>query len=713
MRFHIEGVRCQNCLGKIYELRQKLDGLIELHLNMSTKQLLVRIDKSKIKMSHVANEISILGYTLQPLQTPSESEKIQKEKNHRSLIGLGVAAASTGNIMLLSAANYAGADPGYVYIFDSLSFLLFLPILLYSAKPFWQSFLLFWKTKSVNIDLTIITAVVLGTGFSLYNLIHKMGFVYFDSMAMLLLLLLASRYMLDRIQQRYLNTNYLNPLLLETAVDVWLPESKTFENRPVKNLTRGDIIQVYKDQSLPVDGRLISENAYLNTAVITGESQPQKFLKSDLLFAGSKILSNKLKISVEKVGSTTRIGEYLKQLSDQIHGETQLTSKLNGMAKVFTISIIALASLLLIYFAPSNFSEGVQRALALVILACPCALGLAVPLTQSLALMKASRLGIIIKNGNVLHEVSKIQNFVFDKTGTLTYGQFEFDHWSPDSILTEKDFSIIMSLEQKARHPIGKAFTKYLKDKNTSLCKLDGWMEVFGKGVSGNLAGDFYEIKSAPIFYSDNPLLSSVGYYKNNELLAVAYFGDQIRPQSKSIIQKLKKRGNVFLLSGDNINQVQHLAKEVGIPLENVKASASPEEKVQFIDSLNYCAMIGDGANDAVAISKAHVGVAVQGSMIASLKAADVYFTIEGVEHLYHLFDVCEIFEKTVKGHMWFSALYNLLGALAAILGFINPLVAALLMPASSLTVLMTSLWGMKTIQLKIFKKHLSKEVLT
>ncbi|MCB0357691.1 MAG: HAD-IC family P-type ATPase, partial [Bdellovibrionales bacterium] len=165
------------------------------------------------------------------------------------------------------------------------------------------------------------------------------------------------------------------------------------------------------------------------------------------------------------------------------------------------------------------------------------------------------------------------------------------------------------------------------------------------------------------------------------------------------VISQLLKLGHVYLLSGDNAKNVNYVAEKLGIPLQNVIAKASPEQKVEFIKSLDKCAMIGDGANDAVAMSQAEIGIAVKGSMAASLKAANVYFTVDGIEHMQNLLNISALFTKTVRGHMWFSALYNSIGAVAALAGFINPLIAALLMPASSLTVLITSLWGMKSLE--------------
>ncbi|MCB0392363.1 MAG: HAD-IC family P-type ATPase, partial [Bdellovibrionales bacterium] len=413
MRFHIEGVRCQKCLAKIYNLRDELPGISSLQINMGIQQLTVKIDKKKLLYSEFAQAITNLGYELKPLQNSSEAEEMIKQKNRRSLIGLAVAATATGNIMLLSTANYAGAVDDFAIAFDWISFVLFLPILLYSAQPFWQSFFNFLKTFTVNIDLTIITAIILGTTFSAYNLVNDSGGVYFDSMAMLLLLLLSSRYLLDRIQQNYLNTNYLTPLLLETAVDVWIPCSNKYESRPVKNLVRGDLVLLQKDQSVPVDGKVTKEGAFFNTAVITGESKPQYIDVNQTVFAGSRLLSEQVELAVEKVGGATRMGTLLAQLSEQIQTHTQLTSQLNKVAQVFTVSIITLSFIIVSYFSIFDLSEGIQRALALVILACPCALALAVPLTQSLGLIKASKEGVIIKDANVLHNLLNIKNFVF------------------------------------------------------------------------------------------------------------------------------------------------------------------------------------------------------------------------------------------------------------------------------------------------------------
>ncbi len=670
---------------------------------MSNRQLRVSIDKTILKVSDFASKIEGLGFELQALKKESEAEALQKKSNRRALIGLGVAAASTGNIMLLSSANYAGATLEYAIKFDWLGFLLFLPILTYSAQPFWKSLISFAKARTINIDLTIITAIILGTTFSLANLFQGNGHVYFDSMAMLLLLLLSSRYFLNRIQQKFLNTNYLNPLLLETSILTWIPNLNRYEERSVKTLKPGDIIRVLKKQSLPADGKLLSSTVFLNTAVLTGEPKPQAFETPSPVYAGYQVLSDSVDVCVSSIGENTRIGKILNTLNQNLQNETPLTSQLNQVARIFTLAIIGLALSLLLFFSFSDFSEGVQRALALSILACPCALALAVPLTQSIGLINASKKGIIIKDGNALHELSKIENFVFDKTGTLTEGKFDLVDLQEITPLSAFDKSIIVQLEKRARHPIAKSIVQHFEETRCGAphenINLESWKEVFGVGVQAHFKGDFYELRSAPEDKDCHEVFTRIGYYKNSELVAIFKFGDQILTGSTHIIEKLASQFRLYLVSGDNLQTVTHVAKQVGIDPQNVRARFSPEEKVNFIQNLPNTAMVGDGANDAAALAKANIGIAVKGSMAASLKAAKIYFTQQGVHQLLHLLSISQMFEKTVRSHLWFSAVYNIVGATAAILGFINPLTAALLMPASSLFVLSTTLYGMNKRQ--------------
>ncbi len=230
---------------------------------------------------------------------------------------------------------------------------------------------------------------------------------------------------------------------------------------------------------------------------------------------------------------------------------------------------------------------------------------------------------------------------------------------------------------------------------------LTSWSEIFGVGVKGIYENSLYEIRSAPSELTFSGAYSSVAYFKNGNVIAVFKFGDSIFPQAREVIKTLSSKANIYLLSGDNSTTVSYVSSELGIPIENSKSEVSPESKVEFIKNLPNSMMLGDGANDASALSKASIGIAVKGSMAASLKAAKIYFSQFGIDQILKLFSISEQFEKTVNRHLWFTSIYNFTGATLAILGYINPLVAALLMPASSLTVLLSSVWGMRQLERK------------
>lgn len=704
MYFFVEGVHCTACLWRVESVQREFEGVREVRLDMGRHVVEVETEPG-VSMAQVAAALERRGYKPHPI--PHESLAGQAgARGHRGLlIKLGVAGAAAGNIMLLSTSLYSGAEHSpYATIFQWLTFALFLPILFYSATPFYKNSWVALRNRHSSIDIPIVGAIVIGTGVGLYHLVAGRGDIYFDSLAVLVFLLLASRYFLFRLQNRFLAPNRLRSFFETDKVRVLDPSTGKVALRHARTLRRGDRVLIYQDERIPVDGFLDGPEAHVNAAVLTGEPYPRRVLDGQELFAGTQLTSPEAVAVVEKWGDETRMGQLLRETERHVLGRTPLISFTDRAAQWFSATVLAIGLLFAVLYSFTDVQEAVDRALALVILACPCALALATPLTQSLALRKAARRGCLIKKAESFEKLCRVRDVFLDKTGTLTEGELTLERWWPDPPSPEER-SIIYALESISHHPIGRLLSADATKEPCERVELEDHREVPGTGVSGRFRGVLYEVRSL----ADPAVLeradggpghprggrSYAALYRDGVFVKLAVLGDRIRDTGPAAVSAFADRGRrVFLLTGDGSAAAQAVAARVGIPPVNVLAASGPEDKREVIDAHPDSLMVGDGVNDAVALASAAVGVAVHGSMEVSFRAADIYLTEPGLAPLARLFELSHTTIHIIKRNLLISLLYNAAGATLALLGYISPLAAAVLMPASSATVVSLSVIG-------------------
>lgn len=705
MKFYVEGVHCSRCLSKIEKASHSFPGLENIHFDMSRNILTSKL-KADGSFAQLAQTISQLGFKVSPLKSQDQGLDQQKKANRRLLIQLAVAGACTGNIMLYSVSLYSGADGEVGRAFEWISFLLFLPVILFSAWPFYQTTWAALKNKKPSIDLPIVFALLLGTLLSFYHLLIGSGDIYFDSLASLVFLLLAARMTLRQIQQRYLSTSYLKSFLGESVARLWQKDLNKTLLVPIESLKPGDTILVLQNEKLPVDGwQLTTAPTLINPSILTGESYPKKNLENDKCYAGTQLLSEKLLLQVDQVGENTRMGQIFTQMEKELQSKTPLIQLTDRLAHYFVLSVILIGSLFFLYYFSIDMEEAIRRSLALVILACPCALALATPLTHSLGLSWAAKRGIYIKNANILEKLNQIQNIAFDKTGTLTQGQFQILRWLQDHEPTDLDLAILLELEKNSEHPVAQVFKKTYHQRVLPTVTIQNPREVVGEGVSGYYQKDFYEVKASPELGSQQ-IGTVVGLYKNHQLLYSVELGDYVFPDSAKTIHQLQQEShNVVLLSGDSPTSVRKVAQALGIPPSQAFAGQTPESKYQWILKHPQTMLVGDGANDSLAMASSFCGVAAKGSLESSLKACDVYLDNPGVGSVTELIHLSQETLKIIKRNLALSLFYNISAGAAALLGYVNPLVAAILMPVSSVTVLLSSIWGTQKLR-KMRKKE-------
>jgi heavy metal translocating P-type ATPase len=699
IKFYIEGIHCMACLWLIEKLPDLLDGLYTARLNISNSTALFTLDNN-LKISTLAHMLKNFGYTPHPLKLMEDAKKHQIQEERKELLRIGVAGAGMMNVMLYAASNYAGADGGYKDAFNWISFGFTLPVMFYSAKPFYTSTLQALKMKTVSIDIPIALAISVSFILSFAAFFTSLDHYYFDSIVSLVFLILLSRYFVKKGTQGGLNVKGIQTFF--TNKGILKKSGSEFVNTHSKFINEGDNIKILAGDKLTFDGLLLSDKARIDSSILTGESKPQALVKGQEVFAGTVNLGQDIIMKVENLGKNTRIGKIMAKIESSYAKQSQIIQKADQISKVFVYAVLLIASLTFSYtFTHHGLTEALSRMLAIFIISCPCALALATPLAfiRSLDFLKAN--GIFIKNDRILEKISETKNIILDKTGTLTKGKFELIETKlADHLTIEEVAPIVVALEQYSTHPIATS----LMDKLTHLVSdtpvIRNFKETNGVGVSGTINEKDYLLTAAKTEDRDETqsAFTQIGLYSNDKLVARFILGDSLKENTEKYINLLQKDYEIYIASGDHEDVVQQTGAQLNIKKSHLFAAQAPEDKENLIESLEHTMMVGDGANDALALTKANIGIAIGGSVDLSMRASDIFLTSSSVENIYKLITTSLETNSVIKRNFVFSILYNLVGVVLAIGGFITPLWAAVFMPLSSLTVLLSSYIGTRKL---------------
>ena len=679
--FFLEGIHCLACLWLIEKLPEIVKGVLTAKLDLEKSVVSITISK-EAKFSSVARELDRLGYRPHPLKKNQDARYLQSKEERSYLKRLGIAGAAAGNIMIYSVSLYGGASDSMAHIFNILTVILAIPVFTYSAYPFYQSAWTAIKNKTVSIDIPISIALILGAVMGIRGLIVGFEENYFDSLTALVFLLLLSRYFLRKIQDRGLSATDLHYFYQNESV--LKKDGEKFIEIHTRYIRPGDVLRVRRDEFIPADGLVLEGNSVINASLLTGESFPDHVMKGYKVFSGTQNMGDDLLIEVENTSQDTRLGKILKHVEQGWSLKSRTVDLTSEIAKYFTIVVIFLALGLFLFLVPEKgMSVALTRALTLLIVTCPCALAISIPLTFHRSLSQAAQNGVIVKSDEVFEKLGTAKNIFLDKTGTITLGQLQVMNFQSNR---SDIFDIILTLEAYSRHPVGKALRDFARQKDGTILKIENFREIPGHGVEGRISSLFYEIHGGEVCCEGN-------------IIANFDVRDGIRSDSREIIQRLKDSGfSVAILSGDKPEVVKNLASEAGILISNTFSSVSPEEKVRLVKG-SHSVMIGDGANDAMALESADVGIAVSGAMDISLRASDVYLTTPGLAGVEKLFILSTETMKVVRRNLCISIIYNSLSIIFVFTGLISPMVAAIVMPVSSLTVLLSTLLETKSMR--------------
>ncbi len=719
----LEGVHCAACVWLVEKVPAVREGVIEVRLDLPRRRARVVWNPEAIALGAIARLLDSLGYPVHPYRR-SEAEKIARREDRRLLLRLGVSGAAAGNVMLIAFALYGGMFHGmaaeYETFFRWTSLIIAVPAVLYGGSVFFRGAWAALRTGALHMDLPISIGILAGFGWGAVNTVRGTGEIYFESVTALVFLLLAGRLVQQRRQRAARDAAELLFALAPASARLVEPGAAEGEELvrevPVEVLRPGCLVELRAGDAAPADGVVARGTSRIDLSLLTGESRPVAVEPGAELFAGTVNLGARLVVRVDKTGEETRVGKLMALVEESAGRKAPIVLLANRLAGWFTAAALALAAVtFLVWLAlePGAPDAAIERAVALLIVTCPCALGLATPLAVSAAIGKAARRGILIKGADVLERLARPARLWLDKTGTLTRGETRLVHWSGDA----RVLPLVAALEQHSAHPLAEAFLAALEEEPFASAVRGGLPEAehvdesLGGGVRGRVAGVEVVVGSPGYLERMHGALDTVERARvrsitekghtpvlvalDGALVAEAAFGDPLREEAPALIAKLRKEGwQAGILSGDHQDVVSAVGGQLGLPEEACRGGVVPEQKLAAVSHEGgdeAPVMVGDGVNDAAALAAAGVGIAVRGGAEAALAAADVYLSEEGLAPLDHLLSGAARTLRVIRRNLIFSLLYNVVGATLAITGVINPLIAAILMPASSLTVLTIS----------------------
>lgn len=709
----LDGVHCAACVWVVERLPFEMEGVTEARLDLPRGRVRLAFDPERVELSSVADWLSRFGYALRP--TRSDRQSGRSEAEHKLLVRTGVAWALAGNVMLLAFALYSGLDAAggpFAVAAKWASFALAIPAVVYGGAPFfqraWASIGMAWRARDprrLHLDTPIALGVLVGFGHSAWATVTGRGDVWFDSVAVLIAALLTARYVQLRSRRLAGDASERLLALLPAMARRVTPDGGTEAVR-LDELTRGDVVEVSAGEAVPVDGTVAEGESRVDNAVLTGESRPIPVMTGASVAAGATNLTAPLRIRVEAAGEDSRVGRLLAWVRESEGGRAPVVLWADRLGGVFVLAVFALAALTAAIWLVVDPSQIGLHVAALLVITCPCALGMATPLAFAVAAGRAARAGVFVKSDAATQALTEIDTVVLDKTGTLTEGAMRLvAHFGSDEAL-----EAATALEAHVSHPIATALTLAVPNARGTVSHVDA---TNGAGVRGIVDGrllligrpDWIEsqIGARPPYvarFLETVVASGhtpVGIAMEGAWASALGVGDATRADAPALVDALRAEGkSVRILSGDHPETVARLAETLGIPEADALGGVTPEEKQAIVQELQEAGhrvmVVGDGVNDAAALRQSDVGVAVGGGSTASLVAADVFLTQPGLAPVLRAMATGRTAVRTVRRALAVSLAYNALGAAAAVVGLVTPLVAAVAMPVSSLLVVTIAL---------------------
>jgi len=687
----VEGIHCPACAHTIESALKSEAGVLDARVNMTTRRLVMSWREGRADPVALMRKLGGLGYRLVPYD-PARLAAGDAREDNELLRAMAVAGFAAANIMLLSVAVWAGAfegmGPATRGLFYWISALIALPAVAYAGRPFFRSALGALTAGRLDMDVPISLAVLLAVAMSLVETARGGEHAYFDAAVALLFFLLVGRY-LDRRARARARSAAEHLLGLMALAATVIDEDGRRRSVPTDQVTGGMVLAVAAGERLAADGEIIAGRSDLDCSLVTGEATPEAAQPGQKVFAGTLNLTGPLQVRVTAAGEGTLLAEIVRLMEAAEQGRARYVRLADRLARIYAPAVHALAALTFVGWwlvGGLDWQAALLIAVAVLIITCPCALGLAVPAVQVVAGGRLLRRGVLLKSPDGLERLAAVERVVFDKTGTLTLGCPRL----VEEGYSRGDLRLAASLAVVSRHPLARALCRLAPDVPAA----DGVREFPGQGLMvGEMrlgSARWCGVEDAPAPDGPELWLTRPGH------APVRFcFVDQARDDAGAVIAGLRRRGlTVELMSGDRAPTVVRLAGELEI--ERWRAECSPLDKAAHLTALQDAGvrvlMVGDGLNDAPALAAASASASPATAADISQTAADVVFQGARLAPLLEALDVARKADRLVKQNFTLALAYNALAVPLAMAGLVTPLFAALAMSASSLVVIANSL---------------------
>jgi Cu+-exporting ATPase len=723
----VEGMTCASCAARVEKAIAKAEGVKSVSVNLATEKATVELEP-KADIDQIVKRVEDAGYKINSSFLTDSRKKNQGEKNltkneyHKKIKNDFLTALIL--TIPVTVINMGMIWDSFHHIFplsmdysNKLLLLLTTPVIFISGRRFFK---IFWNNlKHFTADMNSLVAVGTGSAY-LYSLFITLfpeifqsageeTHVYFDTAAMIITLILTGKWLESRAKVK--TNNALKNLFELKPEEVYVKRNGIEVEVPLEELNMGDIVVVKPGGKIPADGTILNGSSYIDESMLTGESIPAEKTTGSKVIGGTINKTGSFEYKVTALGDNSVLGRIIKMVEDAQGSKAPIQNLADKIALVFVpaVIIVALITFTGWFIASGDFDKSLINFVAVLIIACPCALGLATPTAIMVGTGKGARLGILIKNGESLELAHKITTIIFDKTGTITEGKHSISKIITNDLTEEKLLQIAASLESKSEHPLAQAIVNSAKSKNLKLFETDSFQSVTGSGVKGIINDDKIVIGNFK-FISDNSVIfngfeESSGKIKNdNSIIYVGINGfvkgmivleDKIKESSAAAVSKLKEmKIKTVMLTGDNQKTAQLIAREIGI--DYFESEVMPEEKAEAVKKYHsekeIVAMAGDGINDAPALAQSDLGIAVGSGTDVAVEAASIILMKDNLMDVVTAIQLSKRTMRIIKQNLFWAFFYNIIGIPLAALGMLSPVLAALAMSFSSISVLSNSL---------------------
>ncbi|UMB54807.1 heavy metal translocating P-type ATPase metal-binding domain-containing protein [Lutibacter sp. A64] len=689
VEFYIPSIHCSSCIWVLENLNKLNEGVTISMVNFPKKLLRITFKNKSTNLKELVELITSIGY--EPYISLEDADSKKNKVDKTLIYQVAIAAFAFGNIMLLSFPEYFEVDEfwleKYKHLFRLLMFVMVIPVVFYSAKDYFISAYKGLKHKMLNIDVPIALGISVLFVRSTVEIFLDIGSGFFDSLSGLVFFLLLGKFFQQKTYN-FLSFERDYKSYFPIAVSLILDDKEI--NIQVKDIKKGDRLLIRNGELIPVDGILINGNAAIDYSFVTGESIPVIKNSGDKLFAGGKQTAGA--IEMEVINSIEQ--SYLTQLwsNDVFNKSNEKTIKniTDSISRFFTIAILLIAFLGGVFWYFYNVDMLFNVVTAVLIIACPCALALSAPFAFGNILRIFGYKNFYLKNSETIENTSKVDTIIFDKTGTITTSdKSQLTYYG--TALTDVEKSSLKSILRASNHPLSRSLYEFL-DVESLIEKPTSFNEILGKGIEATINNTTFKIGASSFVEAKSVATNETSIYIkiNNEFKGYYLFKNSYREGTKEVFEKLGVNYNLVILSGDNDGEKQYL--QTLLPKNTLfKFNQKPEDKLEFIKNMQEnnkkVMMIGDGLNDAGALAQSNVGIAISEDVNVFSPACDAILDAKLFNKLPEFLELSKKTIAIIKASFVLSFCYNVIGLYFALTGMLTPVVAAILMPLSSISI--------------------------